>query len=484
MGGPTSQPDPKSFGVISIGEADELNFRPRGTAKVIKVPRVKYTWHPPESLRGQLPPGFQLSLQCVTGPDGVRRFYPWNSFEIFLALASAGGLAILSQRQNLSGGQRHSYKAMRLLFLRVRRMAEFLGRKFEYVNDLSVVSSGRASPEEKDILPHDLGLDNLGRGSRWSIKELKEHGRAAARAFGIPKPTIQEEIRHGFLAAARLNPLPLEDDKVPLLIRSALFNYHSADEPNPKSVKMFKTRLLSAMQSHLDDDGAAFDKWFLGPNNSLLRQLCSLKGSPGGELEKAEGRKALLHLGWRAYGYASNCIHAQMRTFQNALPDALSDRERLLFEHMHQLQPYLGNLPLVLLIPRFGFLEPTLWGLWEHLPDLGLTSTLYRMLDYYSTMVIRRREADRRIKRGRPRTFVEESHEPTVKSDAFQEIAAEIRESREIDCGCPSREWIAEIMGRPGKRIRILHQCVACKFQKETVLTKDEFIGIGRAIIE
>src|SRR5262249_55085825 len=161
-----------------------------------------------------------------------------------------------------------------------------------------------------------------------------------------------------------------------------------------------------------------------------------------------------------------------MRIFQNALPQRLSDRERLLFEHMYLRQPYLGNLPLVLLIERFDFLKGLLWELWEDLPDLGLVPVLYRLLDYYATMAARRREADRLIKSGRPITFDEAVYEPQDQSNLFQDIAAEIREIRGIDCGCPRREWWAELNGKPGAKIRILHRCLACAVQIETILTR------------
>jgi hypothetical protein len=172
-----------------------------------------------------------------------------------------------------------------------------------------------------------------------------------------------------------------------------------------------------------------------------------------------------------------------MRTFQNALPERLTDREQLLFEHMHLRQGYLGNLPLALLVERFGFLKGLLWELWESLPDVSLGPVLYRLLDYYSTVAARRREVDRLIKSGRPIPFDEAVYEPQGQGNLFQEIAAEVREIREIDCGCPRREWWAELKGKPGAEIRIVHRCVACEFRIETTLPREEFARLGRSIV-
>jgi hypothetical protein len=434
-------------------------------------------------LRPQLPPGFDLSLQCVIGSDGLRRFYPWNSFETFLALASTGGLAILWQRQRLSAHELHSYRATRLLFLRAHRMAEHFRHRFDSSRDLTVVPSGRAEAGVKDILPEDLGQDASGQGRRWGVKELIRRGEEKARAAGYPRPTVAQTIHHGLVEAARLRPLPVAGERVPDLIRSALFDVGWAEEPAPELVEAVTDRLLTVLHSHLEEDTSAFEKWFLGPKNSLVHQIAKRKRSPGGGLEESEVRRALLHLGWQAYQYAGNCVHAQLRTFQNALPEPLSERERLRFEHMHLRQPYLGNLPLVLLAPRLGFVKELLWELWEGLPGQSLVPVFHRLLDYYATMVARRREADRRIKRGRPARLVEAAYVPPARSQRFQDLAAEVREHERIDCGCPRRDWWAELQGRPGAKVRISHRCTACDFHIETVLTRQRLTEIGQALV-
>jgi hypothetical protein len=433
-------------------------------------------------LQAQLPPGFELPLQCVIDHEGLRRFYPWTTFEGFLALASAGGLAILCHRQQLDAPQRHSYRAMRFLFLRARRTADFFRHQFDHPQDLSVADSGRTDPTERDILPEDMGLDARGNGQRWSSEEVIRRGGVAARAAGYVRPTTAQCIHYGLVEAARLNPLPIAEGKVPLLIRSALFDVDPANEPESGLVGIVSERLLAALDRHLADETAAFEKWFLGPKNSLVHQLAKQKRGRGGELAEDDVREVLLHLGWQACQYAANCIHAQLRFFQNALPDPLSEREACWFEHMHQRQAYLGNLPLVLLVERFPFLRALLWELWEGLPDLRPVPVLHRLLFYYSDMATRRREVDRRIKNGRPAPFIETVAGASPQSDLFQDIAAAVREIRDIDCHCPRREWRAELAGEAGAEVRILHRCMTCDYRAESTLTRDEFAAIGRSI--
>jgi hypothetical protein len=107
---------------------------------------------------------------------------------------------------------------------------------------------------------------------------------------------------------------------------------------------------------------------------------------------------------------------------------------------------------------------------------------LHRLLDWYATLAARRRQADRLIKRGRPGRFVESAHLPARNSQRFQELAAEVREHEGIDCGCPRRDWWAELRGRPRVDVRIAHRCIACAYEKETTLTRQRLAEIGLAL--
>jgi hypothetical protein len=474
------------FGEIGVRDAEALILRRPGEKVGHRLRRFTYTWRPPKAFKKQLPPGFELPLQCVIDSDGLRRFYPSNSFQLFLELASTGGLAVLVQKQGLGKHERHSYRAMRLLFLHVHRMREHFRHRFDSSRDLTVVSSGRTELERKDILPEDLGLDARGQEQRWGVKGLIQRGQALARAANYLKPTVAQGIHYGLVEAARNNPLPVAVKKVPDLIRAALFNVDWADEPNPELFKAITERILTAIHQHLGDDNAAFQKWFLGPKNSFVHQIAKQKRSPGGAIDEREVRRVLLHLGWQAYQFAANCVHAQMRFFQNALGEPLTRRERLYFEHMHLRQQYLGNFPLVLLSPRLGFVKELLWELWDELPDEKLIPVFYQLLDYYGTMAVQRRQADCLVKRGRPASLVESAYRPPApKSQLFQDLGAEVREVEGVDCGCPQREWWAELRSKPQETmVRILHHCMACDHKKETILTRQRLANIAQALRE
>jgi hypothetical protein len=358
MDGSSDQSRRRSFGEIVVGEEKEVRLSHPAVVRPLRGISRAYSWRPPDRVRDEAPPGFVLSLQCVTGPDGLRRIWPGSSWEEFLEFASAGGLAILCQRQNLSAEERYSYRAGRFLFRRARRMAEFFAQSFRHSRDLFIVRSARTDPDEKDILPADVGLDGRDRGERWTVHELTRRGAEGARAAGWTNPTREQRIHFGLLEAARLRPLPVPAAKAPLLVRSALFDVSPTfDELKQDLIEMVAERTLEALKRHLEDDSPRFDQWFGGPNSSFVHQIAKKKRSRGGQLEEDQVRESLLFLGWQAYQFMANCLHVQMRTVQNALPVTLTKRERLIFEHTYLRQPYLGNLPLVLLIERFGFLR-------------------------------------------------------------------------------------------------------------------------------
>lgn len=268
--GSSVRPVNSSLGEITVEEAEAVCLRPHGATTPLNAPCHKYTWRPSETLHEQLPQGFELSLQCVMHPDGVRRFYPCISFKSYLAQASAGGLAILCQRQELSANELHSYRAMRFLFLLARRMRECFRHRFDNRQDLFVVSSGRLDPAEKDILPDDLGKEVDGKGEPWSVEGLIIRGAEAVRLGGYVRPTIAHCIHYGLIEAARLKPLPIAEDRVATLVRSALFHIDPGEEVGPDLLHIVTERTLVALQRHLEDTTDNFIKWLLGPKSSLV----------------------------------------------------------------------------------------------------------------------------------------------------------------------------------------------------------------------
>ncbi|MEA1950626.1 MAG: hypothetical protein U9N87_04535, partial [Planctomycetota bacterium] len=188
--------------------------------------------------------------------------------------------------------------------------------------------------------------------------------------------------------------------EVPDLVRMALFSIDYAEgDPSEEHLENVTGRLLQAIHRHLDEPQKAFDKWFYGPNNSIVKQIAQQKLKQGGKLKRKEVRQAILHLGWQAYEHVGQCINALMQTIKNSMPDPLSDEEKRLFEHMYESRPYYGGLPAAILVERMDFLRPAILAIWEQPEEQKHVRVLYRMMWFYAAMVSKRREADRLSKK-------------------------------------------------------------------------------------
>ena len=83
-----------------------------------------------------------------------------------------------------------------------------------------------------------------------------EFGRQAARAAGHSNPISKVAIAYGLYEAAKLNPLEVESERVPALVRSALFDIEPLEDAlSAERVEIVTERLLEAVHSHLDDSG-------------------------------------------------------------------------------------------------------------------------------------------------------------------------------------------------------------------------------------
>lgn len=108
--------------------------------------------------------------------------------------------------------------------------------------------------------------------------------------------------------------------------------------------------------------------------------------------------RVFLHLGWRAYEYVGQCVHALMRTIKNSMPEPLNDEEKRLFEHMHENQSYYGGFPAALLAERMRFLCRAVLAIWDEPQDQKHVGVLHRLLQYFAEMAQRKRAADRQSK--------------------------------------------------------------------------------------
>jgi len=243
------------------------------------------------------------------------------------------------------------------------------------------------------------------------------------------------------------------------------------------------------------------------PSVALITQIAKQKRQPGGPLQQADVRRALLHLGWQAYGYVGQCVHALMRTVKNSLSD-LHERERRLFEHMYESQTYYGDLPAALLTERLPFLRQGVLAIWNEPDNLVHVAVLHRLLRYYVQMACSRRLADRQIKKSS--TALRESIDDAVGDDSpdasdrriqsdeedtarpeppgrhemrlhhenfaqateqrlFTEVAEHLRELHKIECPARCLDWDYRLASEPGDIVTI---AVCCECQRVSTTIK------------
>jgi hypothetical protein len=283
-------------------------------------------------------------------------------------------------------------------------MKEHLTREFEYSRDLYVRRSGRLADDERDVLPDDMGLTAQGEGRRLTVTKLMELGRQAAHAAGHSNPISKVAVAYGLYEAAKLNPLEVEVEKVPVLVRSALFDIEPwQDALSAERVEIVMERLLEAVDSHRDDSQNEFHEWFFGPHNSLVKQIAQQKSKQGGKLTREIVRRAVLEHGVRAFEYVGPCVNALMRTIKNSMAPPLNDEEKRLFEHMLESQPYYGNVPAAMLAERMQGLEIGVLAIWNEPQNQVHVRVLHRLLHYYAEMAQKRRGADSQSKKRRQR---------------------------------------------------------------------------------
>jgi hypothetical protein len=416
---------------------------------------VTYHWVPPADWAGELPPDFDFSLRCVTVGSG-RRFYPIEVGS-YLAMAFAGGLAVLTRAMNLSAEQVFSYRAGWLLFQRIRATREHLRNRLNHPASLRIRRSARGLAEVNSILPEWVGQDGGGRGKPWSLDRLLDEGRKEARRQGVARPDGSDCVRYGLLLAARRNPLRITDpDEVTGLVRLSLYEVPDTPAPDPQTRDEVVARVLDALKPHLAEGEGAdeFARWFMGPNNSLIGQVGRKKRSPGGALEPSVVRHALSDQGWVAYGHVADCVHTMLYLFRKLLPEALSAAEGRLFGRMHLKQPEFGGLPWFLLAERFAQLETVIDRVWEEPDNRETVAVMHRLLALHADMAAARRQADRLAtgrkagarRKGQVLLDVELPDElllaPLSEStEVLEDLADRAASDMGLSCGCKNPTW-------------------------------------------
>jgi hypothetical protein len=468
---------------------------------VLTIAASRYTWRPPPVVASELPAGYSLSLECLCPGDGTRRFVPVLGLGGFIAQAAMGGRVLLARDPAHSAVHVSSYRLMSLFYHQACQAQEHYDREFVHETDLYVARAGRARGDADHVLPPTLGLDAGGRGAPWTPADVISHGRRAAAEAGDPNPTTAKCIRLGLATAARRDPVdPRVDspDQALSRVRQALFDLRSASRVVDESlVETVLEKLGPALHTHLQDDTAAFDRWFFREIANLVR-LASKKKGGGRRLTSAQVRDVLLDLGFRAFTYVGQCVGAQMHAFARALPDPLTADESRVLATVYQAQPHFGGLPLVLIRDRLKFLGEALTDAWARPGDSQVIGTLLRLLDYYAEMASKRRDADRNYKRhgrhrnneGKPARILElvpDGHAAVAaQEDFFQEIAAALREQNRASCSCRTgSRWRAALVEHltTGDLVVFDDVCETCDSRIRVECRRDEYERVGRTMI-
>ncbi len=460
-------------------------------------------------------------------------------------LGAVGGLAVIHGLRGFDKQLDFGYRAMYLILQRIRGSRcdgqrgarEHMTREFASSRDLYVRTTGRLAQDEYDVLPDTVGHTADGRGHRWSVKELVDRGREAAEDARYRNPTNKHAIHFGLFEAARLNPLEIPESEVPNLVRLALYDIAPSEAPPDRELAaIVEERLLSAVFRHLGDNTDQFNQWFSGRDNSVVKQIAQQKNQPGGVLKQEDVRRALLHLGLKAYEYVGECLHCLMRTIKISIPDSLGKEESRLFELMYEKQPCFGNLPMALLAERMGFMRRAILGIWETPVDKSHVGVLHRLLQYYAEMASRRRQADRQIKerspaveedsgevkaitntvpitdddllppdpgayhdvpegeedarpvtRGRYETSYVDNRDSRAEagtSGLFHEVGELIRDLHNITCKGGCTEWEYQRLNAPEDSVRLLVRCECGGVSMSVQMSMSEFEKRARQAIE
>jgi hypothetical protein len=518
--------DPAYFGITTFGESEEISIPFSGDpSRTIRVTRTAGQWRPPERFTDFLPEDFTVPLWRYTGPDGLRRIVPNCSFEELIDLGAVGGLAVVRSLRHFGKDYDHSYRAMNLIHQWVcgrnyrgrRGLQEHRTRKFKYSRDLFVRPLGRETKGKPDVLPEHV---------RLTVTGLIKQGREAAHEAGHCNPSSKEAISFGLYESARLDPLEVESDRVRNLVLGALFDTDGhRDPPSQEIIDIVTERLLEAIHRHLADPREAFESWFFGSDNTLIRQIAKQRKKPGGAIPHEDVRRTLLHLGIRAYDYLGACIHALMRTIKNSIPEPLNEQEKRIFEHMHETQPYYGNLPVALLAERMEEIQQAVAAIWTEPENPEHIRVLHRLLHYYDEMAQLRRQADVRSKqrcgqrrrgtksagtdaagevendsakhaaiesdvavhaspRGCETEFIESVHSPICHGeDDLCTVADHIRELRKIECPADCGEWSYEFDHEPNTNVRIHMLCRCEQTERVEHVPLDELAREARKVL-
>lgn len=490
--------------LIPIGSTESLNNV--GTPAQ-KVRRDAYVWRPAAAVIPFLPRNFEVPFVCME-LEGVRRFGPPDSAR-FCHQAAIAGQAIWESRGKLSPELRFTHCMMRLLFQQGPRLRERLRtRSYSSLGDL-LVKNEHAIGAHSDVLPDDLG--GIG-PQRWSAKRLLEEGRRTAQQHGICSPTIHECIIWGVDFEAQLHPTSLDGvpaERIQALLRQALFDLGPAEVSIDAALKnLVYGRMVDAVRLHLNDSDVDFNRWFFEKVDGVVHQIAKRR-RPDGPIERQTVRQTVLELVADSWPYVGGAINEFMKSISTSIDPPLTPDDQSVFDVIYRRNPYLGELPMILLHEQFPELQRAVLAIMENPRAAESWGRFVRAIQTHATMSARRREADKLRKRSNksvkqlngwqredddcPKSLVTsgglaalESQPESHCASEFDEIVTVLLKRHGKQCKCTEEpDWEAKLKKgqKSNSEIKLTAVCRRCARRAALSVPREQFEQVAREVV-
>jgi hypothetical protein len=466
--------------------------------------RSRYEWKPPYQLT-RLPSWFKLSLDCYVTTSGTRRFTLVEPSEADLAtpglpeiasarglslVASIGGYHLLRDRGEVDPDLLLTHDEARLFLQYIEHRREYIGNRKGLEEALGVCEGGRVDASIKNVLPDRLGLDDNGQGTPWKVPELRNVGLRAAEIAGLSDPTARQVLSYGLLEAAKLNPMHVRTvEHASSLMRMTLFALaDSSDTVSTEQLKYVAVHVRKSLQRRLDDTDEQFKSWLKDPDSNLLHQIAKRRDCP---MSRPQVKRALLELGWRTLVMLGECIDMQMRTFRDAIPDALNEVEDFYFSQTFLGNPCYGGLPLLLLQDRFDDLSAAVVNVWNKAGDPSAIDVLHRVMYYNAELYGNRRAADRQYKRrsqarnasgqlAKEETIDYENQKS--RAGPMPELFLDVAKAIAVDYGIDTDagEWEASLVSHDDAELKIEMRRAEPHFVRSFTVPRKDFEAMAR----
>ncbi|MBL9084762.1 MAG: hypothetical protein JNK76_23355 [Planctomycetales bacterium] len=389
-----------SIQIEALGPVTLSTGRHAGPSQVLEESRL--TWHGDDWLEDFIPAeDCSLVVRLFDQCFGSRRIIPTRSDGLggFLVRAAWIGLAMLARRLHWDASTYRRHRLEMWAWHAAQHTQVHLGKTFGSADEVTLRPAAkrelaRASllPEIYDPLTHKV----------WGAGRLQREGREIAKESTLVQPNDRELLNSGLFAAAKHDPLRLNDEvEAANLIRLALFDFSKMPPSIPASDEEVLTaeverRLAKRVPNGPDVTLAAFTEHALR-NDHLVRSIAG-RGEDG--LDSSLVKRALLDLGWRGALVMAQSAEAFAEEIARALPAPLNDDELKYYRALFYRRPEFGGLSLLVLHDRRGLLGPVVTRLWDRPGDPKLIGALHRMLQYYADMAVVSREHERAKKNG------------------------------------------------------------------------------------